>query len=320
MDKLAPTEIRYPYAIVRACSELPYLSTFIEMPDGFLRVVLKIVQKINLRNPFSEIFASRQTLADEAGKSTDTVHRAIQWLEQNCFIERERKARLGLRGSRSPLVPTLKLLTALGLVDERGISVEQKKKPSSPPPSTEPLSPRSANTWQETGTVENLANPTDRDGRGFTRIGNVSLPTDLIWLCTKGLSPFAVLGLMKRARAASQRLSDVVLAARKYLDKLKSNQLYAYLQTLLGSGRDFSAGHREDQRKSDETRENAYLLEKSEIFEGRTFVSRKTGKTYQIESGAVRETYEGKSSMSPFTRAFLDAIEAGKLVPRQWGE
>lgn len=77
MDKLAYTEVRYPYAIVRACSELPYAPAFVEMPDGFLRIVLKIVQKINLLNPFSEIFASRQTLADESGShSIQSIERS----------------------------------------------------------------------------------------------------------------------------------------------------------------------------------------------------------------------------------------------------
>ena len=312
MDKLAPTEIRYPYAIVRACSELPYLSPFVAMPDGFLRVVLKIVQKINLRNPFSEIFASRKTLADEAGKSLDTVHRSIQWLEQNNLIERERKARAGLRGSRSPLVPTKSLLLALGLVDERGVPVETKKAAKAAPAGVDDgqLTTSSSNGPELTPSTTTSA----REEGGYTRIGAVCLPTDLIWLCSKGLSPFAVLGLMKRARTASQRLSDVVHAAKKYLDNLKANQLYAYLQTLLTSGRDFSAPYREEVKKDEEKREKSYLLEKAEIYEGRRFTSRKTGKVYQVESGVIRETVNGQSRVTPFNRAFLEALEAGKLV------
>ena len=253
MDKLAPTEIRYPYAIVRACSELPYLSPFAAMPDGFLKVVLKIVQKINLRNPFSEIFASRQTLADEAGKSLDTVHRSIQWLEKHNLIERERKARAGLRGSRSPLMPTKSLLLALGLVDEHGTSVETKKTATTARKSSG-LEPHKTGSLIDSNPALNSTTLSKEEG-SFTRFGAVCLPTDLIWLCSKGLSPFAVLGLMKRARAASQRLSDVVQAAKKYLDNLKSNQLYAYLQTLVTSGRDFSASYREKDRKDEEKRE-----------------------------------------------------------------
>lgn len=318
MDKLAPTEIRYPYAIVRACSELPYLSPFAAMPDGFLKVVLKIVQKINLRNPFSEIFASRQTLADEAGKSIDTVHRSIQWLEQHNLIERERKARAGLRGSRSPLVPTKSLLLSLGLVDERGTPVETKK------PATDARQTNGTEHHKTGSPIE--PNPAlnsttqSKEESGFTRVGAVCLPTDLIWLCSKGLSPFAVLGLMKRARAASQRLSDVVQAAKKYLDNLKANQLYAYLQTLVTSGRDFSASYREEERKDEEKREKSYLLEKAEIYEGRRFTSRKTGKVYLVESGVIRETENGQSRVTPFNRAFLDALEAGKLIQHGQGE
>ena len=312
MDKLAPTEIRYPYAIFRACSELPYLSPFAAMPDGFLKVVLKIVQKINLRNPFSEIFASRQTLADEAGKSLDTVHRSIQWLEQHNLLERERKARAGLRGSRSPLVPTKSLLLSLGLVDERGTPVETKKTGHSHAPNNTGRASPDRLTYKVNPALNSTTQ--SKEEGGFTRVGAVYLPTDLIWLCGNGLSPFAVLGLMKRARAASQRLSDVVQAARKYLDNLKANQLYAYLQTLVTSGRDFSASYREEERKDEEKREKSYLLEKAEIYEGRKFTSRKTGKVYLVESGVIRETENGQSRVTPFNRAFLDALEAGKLI------
>ena len=312
MDKLAPTEIRYPYEIVRACTDLPYHPKFAQMPDGFLKVVIKIVQKINLRKPFTEIFASRQTLADEAGKSLDTVHRAIQWLEQNKLIERERQARAGLRGSRSPLIPTRDLLAALGLIDEKG----KARMNRAAGPAALCIDPSSADRVETAGSPE-VGCDTGHDSRAagaYTRIGPVSVPSDLIWLCRLGLTPFAVLGLMKKARQASQRLSHVVAAAKKYLGNLRANQLYAYLCALIASGRDFSAISLDEEKKSLEIREKSYLSEKSEIFEGRKFVSKKTGKVYLVESGVIREMCNGQTRVTPFTRAFLDALEAGKVV------
>lgn len=317
MDKLAHTEIRYPYAIVRACSELPYVPAFIEMPDGFLRIVLKIVQKINLLNPFSEIFASRQTLADESGKSLDSVHRAIHWLEKQNLIERERIARAGLRGSRSPLVPTKGLLLALGLIDARGAPIAMAKSMWEQPQGGGGVSRPIPLPKHQPGTQDTLETPKSLESGSkdaFTRVGSVCLPTELLWLCSRGLSPFAVLGLMKQARAVGQRLSDVAASAHKYLARLKSNQLFAYIKSLLTSGRDFSAGAREEDKKDQENREIQYLKEKSEIYEGKRFISKKTGKVYQIESGAVRETHEGRSCMAPFTMAFIEAVEAGKLT------
>ena len=67
-------------------------------------------------------------------------------------------------------------------------------------------------------------------------------------------------------------------------------------------------------KKKKKKREKSYLLEKAEIYEGRRFTSRKTGKVYQVESGVIRETVNGQSRVTPFNRAFLEALEAGKLV------
>ena len=315
MDKLAPNEVRYPYAIVRACSELPYVPAFIEMPDGFLRIVLKIVQKINLSNPFSEIFASRQTLADESGKSLDSVHRAISWLEKANLIERERIARAGLRGSRSPLVPTITLLMALGLVDAAGIPKAQSTGAKAASTTRGPGRPVHSASEAFKAAADDVLVQASRESGAFTRIGSVFLPSELLWLCGRGLSPFAVLGLMKRAKAASQRLTDVVQASRKYLEHLKSNQLFAYIRTLLASGRDFSAISRIDKETEEIQKEQEYLSQKAEIYEGRRFISKKSGKIYQVESGAVRETGGDRVGMAPFTRAFIQAVEDGRLTP-----
>ena len=314
MDNLAPNEIRYPYAIVRACSELPYVPAFIEMPDGFLRIVLKIVQKINLSNPFTEIFASRQTLAEESGKSLDSVHRAISWLEKANLIERERIARAGLRGSRSPLVPTLALLTALGLVDASG-KAKAKSVGSKANTRHAPGRPVCTPCMAHRTDADAEAVKAVREPGAFTRIGSVFLPNDLLWLCGRGLSPFAVLGLMKHARAASQRLSDVVQTAHKYLEHLKSNQLFAYIRSLLESGRDFSAISRIEKETEEIQNEKLYLLQKAEIYEGRRFISKKSGRVYQVESGAVRESGGDRVGMAPFTRAFIEAVEDGRLTP-----
>lgn len=59
----------YPSAIARAVSALDELAAFKELPDGFLRVIVRIIRKINLRAPCGAIVASRARLAAEAGKS-----------------------------------------------------------------------------------------------------------------------------------------------------------------------------------------------------------------------------------------------------------
>ena len=292
----------FPYPILRACAELPYSVAFRELPDGFIKIVIKIIQKINLKSPFSEIYASRQTLANEAGKSLDSVNRAIQWLEARELIARERKARAGLRGSSSPLIPTLPLLFALGLVDKEGKPI----------------------TWSG---MSGRAKPERKDSNHadqqpvkksvFTKVGTVFIPADLKFLVDQGLSAFAVLGLMKLAKKASQQLTDIAATTQKYLLKLQGNQLYAYIKTLIQSGRDFSAKNDESVQVELLKKEKAYLNEKAEIYEGRAFISRKTGKLYRVEQGVIREETAGITRVGPFSRSFLDAIENGILQSQQ---
>ena len=112
------TVVVYPGAIARACSALDESPLFESMPDGYIRVVIRIIKKISLSRLSSPITASRETLARESKKSLETVHRAVRWLEAHEFIQRDQKARAGLRGSSSPIKPTQKLLDALLLTAE----------------------------------------------------------------------------------------------------------------------------------------------------------------------------------------------------------
>lgn len=112
------TVVVYPGAIARACSVLDESPLFESMPDGYIRVIIRIIKKINLSRLSAPITASRETLARESRKSLETVHRAVRWLDAHEFIQRDQKARAGLRGSSSPITPTQKFLDALLLTAE----------------------------------------------------------------------------------------------------------------------------------------------------------------------------------------------------------
>lgn len=107
--------VLYPSLINRACSILDEWDFLREQPACFIRVIFRIVKKVNLKLPNAAVFARRATLAKESGQSVETVNRAIKWLEAEGFITRTKKAHPGLRGSSSPLVPTPKFLTLLML-------------------------------------------------------------------------------------------------------------------------------------------------------------------------------------------------------------
>ncbi len=297
METLAPTV--YPSLIARACSALDESPLFRDMPDGYLRVIFRIIKKINLIRLNSPIIASRGTLAKESGKSVETVHRVIKWLEERDLIARTQKARAGLRGSSSPLIPTSKLLDALLLTNNTHAG--------KPPAVTLPTRP-----VPQTPSI-----PTATDKRAqFVTLGKLKLPSDLAWLVQKqGMQATGVLQLMKLAKQLKQRLSDVVGATKKYLESLKGRELYAYLRALLNTNKDF--GQRAEETASNEflQQQKTYLQEKATAFSGRTFQSRDAKLLVTVdESGMLMEEREGRRAARPMCQSFLDAIAAGRLL------
>lgn len=301
MEKLAPTV--YPSMIARACSALDESPIFRDMPDGYLRVIFRIIKKINLIRLNSPIVASRGTIAEESGKSVETVHRVIKWLEDRGLIERVQKARAGLRGSSSPLIPTPRLLDALLLSD----STHAGKTPILAPRAPAPVSSVTA------------ASPQEHSNGNFETFGKLKLPGDLAWLVRdRGLQGTGVLQLMKLAKQAKQRLSDVVGATRQYLEKLEGRRLYAYLRALLGSKRDFGARAQAASTEACEHRQHRYLQEKAAAFAGQTFQSRDAELLVTVDAcGMLIEERSGRRAARPMCQSFLDAISAGRLIARR---
>lgn len=300
-DALAQPPITvYPSMISRACSALDELPVFREMPDSYLRIIARIIKKIDLCRPTKPITASRATLAQESGMSIETVHRAVKWLADNGLIERQKITRPGLRGSSSPLVPTERFLAMLMLAD--GASAG---KPATPFRSG--VAPRAG-----TPVAQPVAPKSD-----FVTFGSYKIPADLAWLVQEGgLRPTAVLQLMGMSRKKNQRLSDVVSTARKYLDALRGPELYAYLRALIAKDKDYGYQAREIAELQNSEQERAYLREKGEALLGRTFKSRDGRTMVTVEdSGMLVEVRDGQRAARPMRKAFLEAIAAGGLVP-----
>lgn len=299
MEKLAPTV--YPSMIARACSTLDESPLFRDMPDGYLRVIFRIIKKINLIRLNSPIVASRGTLAKESGKSVETVHRVVKWLEERGLVERIQTARAGLRGSSSPLIPTLKLLHALLLTD----SSHAGKAPVVAP------AQRPAPTPAPTTAADSRAQ--------FVTLGKLKLPADLAWLVhNQGMQGTGVLQLMKLAKQAKQRLSDVVSATKQYLEPLQGRELYAYIRALLSSDKDFGQRAQEAASGALEQQQKSYLQEKTAAFAGRTFQSRDAKLLVTVDaSGMLMEEREGRRAARPMCQSFIEAIEAGRLVARR---
>lgn len=310
------TAVAYPSAIARACSALDEVSVFRDLPDGYFRVVVRIIKKINLSRLAAPIVASRGTLANESGKSVETVGRAVKWLEDRGLIQRTQKARAGLRGSSSPLVPTLVLLEALLL--------------TAPPRETMPALSESASG--DTGTSAPSHQPSDQtplnqhskqpkgiqpQGGPFTRIGDISIPRELVWLhARQGLAPTAILALMRLARNAKQRLSDVVAMTRDYLLPLRGGNLFAYLRALLTRDKDYGYLARQADAQSQEDRKRARIEEKRRSLAGREFSTRDGKVIVFVEtSGILTEIRDGRRAARPMDWAFVEAVDEGRLLP-----
>lgn len=295
------TAITYPGAISRACAALDEIPEFRAMPDGYLRVVLRIIKKINLARFSSPIVASRSTLAAESGKSTETVGRVLRWLEDKELIQRQQKARPGLRGSESPIVPTAKLLDALQLTGQANVHK------SSPSPvsadGSKSVPPKQSFGKQHAGRAS------------FARIDGKTLPADLAVLCQQGLKATGILALMSEARKAGKRLSDIVQATQQYIAGLSGRDLYAYLRALIAKDRDYARQVCETAKNQAAEQQRQHLSEKAEAMRGRKYQTRDGRMRIEILGNAlVSVTEQGRGAYSSrFDQSWLDAIEAGKL-------
>ena len=301
------TAVVYPSVIARACAVLDESPAFRDLPDGYLRVVSRIIKKINIARPQSPIFASRGTIAAESGKSIETVGRVVKWLEDKGLIQRTQKARAGLRGSSSPLVPTPALLAALLLdgANKEKMRTEEKRR-----------LPVSQDASKSENPENNNLSENSPEGRAFVRIQGKTVPSDLAWLVQQnGLSVTGLLGLMRHAGKTGQRLSDVVAATRTYLHKLRDRRLYAYLITLLSKDKDYAAIHIRSTETAIKEREQERLRYKSEELAGRRFQSR-DGKFLAIveNNGIITEIRNGARACRKLTTEFLEAIGDGRLV------
>jgi hypothetical protein len=312
------TVVVYPGAIARACSVVDESPAFRDLPRPYLWVVMRLVKKINLSNLSAPIVASRATIAREADTSIGTVERVIRWLEDHGMVEREQKARAGLRGSSSPLTPTALLLDALLLTNTppspRDIAAQAMGSAPSPAGQSYPqdkLSSPLKTAGSISGEYNNLIE-NNRNG-SFSRIQNLTIPSDLAWLCRKGVRATGVLSLMRKAKAVNQRLSDVIAVARQYLEPLSGRSIYAYVVALLAKNKDYGAVRKQEAQEHHNRELVEHLKRKAEGMEGRRFSSRRSGAVFTVEGGWLRVEKGGSSALRPFDEAFLDAINAGKL-------
>lgn len=293
----------YPGAIARACAALDEAPAFKDLPDGYLRIVVRIVKKINLARLSAPIYARRATLAAEAGKSEATVTRAIRWLEAKGMIAREQQAAPGLKGSNSPIHPTRALLDALGLTGQ-----PKPAKLSTTPPVSGDASVSAPPT-----VLGKEEQPASR--QPFVRIEGKTIPGDLAWLAGQGVKATGILQLMKQAKTKGQRLSLIVKRCRQYLRPLHGAVLYAYLRKLVKSDQDF--GYQEQEEAKERARQALYERAREYAVSGvgQRFVTPNGEVEVVIEPGAMlRQWVRGVEQWRSIDGGFIEALDKGWLV------
>lgn len=310
--------IAYPSAIARACAAIDEAAVFRDLPDGYLRVVVRIVKKIRLACLKSPIYAARATLARESGKSVETVGRVVKWLEERGLIEREQIARKGLKGSSSPITPTERLLEALTLTGEAAPAPDASSTPviHSPAAASPVPADASKSTHQKQSKENQPAKPAP-----FVKIEGCALPTELAWLVARNdMKPTGVLALMKLASSRKQRLSDIVQASRKYLEGLTDRGLFAYLRKLVLQDKDYRAVVQHETQAHQAGLDKARVARKAAELEGRAYRTRDGRiQVFVRANGFVEQIGPDRRGFRPMDVAFLDAIDEGRLVPMAVG-
>lgn len=243
----------YPSAIARAIASVDESPAFHAMPDGYIRVLIRLIKKINLNHLCAPINASRKTISRESGKSIETVGRVVKWLEEQELVTRKQKHRADFRGSSAPLTPTTKLLVVLMLkqspapkeeyvVDECSQLVDKPASTGSYPQNIKGphvSADASISTHKDQQSLQRQPK-TMGSPEKMVKVGKFSIPGDLVWLVQEqNLAPTALFSLMKQAKEVDQRLSDVVSVTKTYLVKLSGRPLYAYLSTLVRQNKDY---------------------------------------------------------------------------------
>lgn len=324
----------YPWVICRAVALVDDVPDFRLLPDSYCQILRRLIKKVGKDDGQRAIYAKRQTIAQESGKSVETVYRALREFESKGWIEhREKRAREGLIGSDSEIVFTRSLCDLLALPYEGKV---QDRTPSIQPSVADDRSNNAIGIsfkqsslkkqpaeLSKLSTTQTAAN-TEATISKIVRIEGKSVPKELAWLVLeRGLSLTGLFALMKRARANGKILSDVVECVSRYLSRLQGRDLFAYLNELVMLERDFAWEVKERRDKQvqqlhHET-DRQRLAKATERLHGQWFISRKSGAILEVDGGWIRmlafdESGQIRQSSKPIETAFIDAIEAGALV------
>lgn len=265
-----------PWVILRAAHRAAQLDG---IPARARAVLAALARTVDARKPFAEIFARRNLLSERAMQSERTFYRSLTDLETAGLIDRpgqRRYVEAGLFG-RAYLHLTQKAAELLGLI--------------------EPPAPQSESFNQPSDSVADGANTKDlsptsfqkRQPGEFSTKKNGQPPEDLQRLRSIGFNDFLIFKLMRQAREAGKRLSDVVEVCWGSLRK--ATYPISYLRTLIASVTDFGHQLRARQVAQDDAQAAADAKAKAEEeiaeLDGLSFVDATGAQRYVVADGGL---------------------------------
>lgn len=315
----------YPWIISNAVTQIDDLPEFLTLPGNFSQVLRRLIKKVSKDNGQQPIFAQRETIAREIGKSVSTVYRALHEFEARGWIQlREMKSRFGLLGSDSEIVfsATLCNLLQLPLALPTAGNPSTVKPPVNNDRPKEVITPLLNTKQSDEFSVKKEA--------GKIRIDRWMVPHDLAWLVLEGqLSVPGLFSLMVEAKKKGGLLSDIVAVTQKTLreKKLHGRELFAYLFKLATkTDSDFSFLARKTEENAEKEKEKlevklqrALLEQRFHDLIGKSYRSVSSGNSFVIEKQYIRIIANGKEQLAVWDAHFFDRIEQGDVVPFQIG-
>ncbi|WP_186083684.1 Replication protein O [Burkholderia gladioli] len=302
-------ETNLPWIIFRAAHRAAHVP---ELPQRARALLAALARTVDANRPLACIFARRDTLTGRALQSLRTFYRSLDDLEKAGLITRPQQKRYSAVGKfgRSDLHLTEKAAVLLGLVQ--------------PEPQEQQQSEEGATTFEQPnatvahGSIYKNLSPTHSQKR------QAGLPPqDLMRLRGLGFYDFMIFKLMREAREAGKRLSDIVEATWPSLKLAKSP--IRYLKKLIAVPTDFSAVIALRNAEA-----NAAATEQAELAEALDVAQRVAGCTLYSPDGQVRynvstdgtELYiheateaRPRNAASSWQQKFARALAAGKVIP-----
>jgi DNA-binding transcriptional ArsR family regulator len=317
---LSTDSTNLPWVILRAAHRAAQLDG---VPARARAVLAALARTVDGAKPFGEIFARRTLLTERAMQSERTFYRSLTDLETAGLIDRRPQRRYveaGLFG-RAYLHLTEKAAVLLGLVEAPEAASDK--------PATEAAAQGPKGFAQPSDSVADGANTKDLIPTAFQKRqpGEFSTkkagqpPEDLQRLRTIGFTDFLIFKLMREAREAGKRLSEVVEVCWGSLRK--ATYPISYLKALIASPTDF--GHQLRARHAEETAARDAAHAKRDAarelaqLDGQSFMDASGAQRYVLsEGGACLTVYRSDEDIArrvggEWAVEFLQLIKKGHI-------